>query len=120
MKIVDGGLQSDSSPGPFGDPLEDLGDGRPGSQVDQSANRESRYAHTRAVSREVARSFGNAARKVGSSALVGGAGEGASPRRMTVMSPSMVTDISTQDLTIAKTRNGSSLGSAVAGIRATP
>lgn len=28
MEIVDGGLQSDSSPGPFGDPLEDLGDGR--------------------------------------------------------------------------------------------
>ena len=28
MEIVDGGLQSDSSSGPFGDPLEDLGDGR--------------------------------------------------------------------------------------------
>ena len=28
MEIVDGGLQTDSSPGPFGDPLEDLGDGR--------------------------------------------------------------------------------------------
>ena len=28
MEIVDGGPQSDSSPGPFGDPLEDLGDGR--------------------------------------------------------------------------------------------
>lgn len=28
MEIVDGGLQSDSPPGPFSDPLEDLGDGR--------------------------------------------------------------------------------------------
>ncbi len=27
MEIVDGGLQSDSPAGPFGDPLEDLGDG---------------------------------------------------------------------------------------------
>ena len=28
MEIVDGGLQSDSSTGSFGDPLDDLGDGR--------------------------------------------------------------------------------------------
>ena len=28
MEVVAGGLQSDSSPGPFGDPLEDLGGGR--------------------------------------------------------------------------------------------
>ena len=28
MEIVHGGLQSDSPPRPFGDPLEDLGDGR--------------------------------------------------------------------------------------------
>lgn len=28
MEIIDGGLQPDSSPGPFSDPLDDLGDGR--------------------------------------------------------------------------------------------
>lgn len=28
MEIIDGSLQADSSTGPFGDPLDDLGDGR--------------------------------------------------------------------------------------------